>query len=174
MAKQKKPAKSSRAATKTTKKSKKKYWNILLIGSAFALVIGAMVWAPTMRNAGATEVTVYKSPTCGCCSKWIDHLRDEGFHVIEKNSNNVEQIKLEQGVKPNHVSCHTALVEGYVVEGHVPANDIKRMLQEKPKITGLAVPGMPTGSPGMESNYKDPYEVLAFVKNGKTKVFSRY
>jgi len=174
MANQKKAAKKGNTTNRPTKKSKKGYWNMLLIGGAFALVIGAMVWAPTMKNAGATEVVVYKSPTCGCCSEWIDHLRDEGFHVIEKNSNNVDQIKLEQGVKRKHASCHTALVEGYVVEGHVPASDINRMLQEKPQITGLAVPGMPMGSPGMEGNYKDPYEVLAFVKDGKTKVFSRY
>jgi hypothetical protein len=174
MAKRKKTGNKAKPAAKPRKKSKKGYWNMLLISSAFALIIGVMVWAPTMRNAGATEVTVYKSPTCGCCSKWIDHLRDEGFYVIDKNRNNVNQIKLEHGVQHKHASCHTALVEGYVVEGHVPANDIKRMLHEKPKITGLAVPGMPMGSPGMEGNYKDPYEVLAFVKGGKTKIFSRH
>jgi len=174
MAKQKKSSKKIKTANKPKKRSKKVYWNILLFGGAFALVIGAMVWAPSMRNAGATEIIVYKSPTCGCCSKWIDHLRDEGFHVTEKNSNNVDQIKREQGVKRKHTSCHTALVEGYVVEGHVPANDIKRLLQEKPKITGLAVPGMPMGSPGMEGDYEDPYEVLAFTKGGKTNIFSRY
>ena len=174
MAKHKKSSTKERATKKTRTQLKKSCWNIALFGGAFALIIGAMVWAPTMRNAGATEIVVYKSPTCGCCNKWIDHLRDEGFHVIAKNSNDVEKIKREQGVKLKHTSCHTALVEGYVIEGHVPASDIKRLLDEKPKITGLAVPGMPMGSPGMEGEYEDHYKVIAFTKGGSSKIFSKY
>ena len=86
----------------------------------------------------------------------------------------MDQIKLEHNVKKKHASCHTALVEGYVVEGHVPASDIKRLLNDKPKITGLAAPGMPMGSPGMEGEYKDPYDVVTFTKGAKTNIYSRH
>ena len=118
--------------------------------SAAVLLIGALLWLPTVNLAGAPEVTVYKSATCGCCNKWVDHLRDAGFKVTAHNRGDMNQVKQTHGVKYQHRSCHTAVVGGYVVEGHVPADDIRRLLDGRPAISGLAVTGMPMGSPGME------------------------
>ena len=119
------------------------------------------------QNVGAEIATiqVYKTPTCGCCTKWIDHLRAEGFKVEATDLPDLAELKATNGVSPALSSCHTAMVDGYVLEGHVPAEDVKRMLAEKPQIAGLAVPGMPMGSPGME--HPDPrrhehFDVVAF------------
>lgn len=121
------------------------------------------------------EITVYKSPTCGCCKKWISHLKSNGFKVTAYDVKDVRPIKQRSGVRPEQASCHTALVGGYVVEGHVPAKDIKRMLKEKPKITGLTVPGMVVGSPGMEQgSRKDSYKVMTINKSGPSKVYAEY
>ena len=117
-------------------------------------------------------VQVYKSPTCGCCSKWVDHLRDAGFRVEARNVRDVNAYKLEYGLPIELASCHTAIVDGYVVEGHVPADDVIRMLRERPDIKGIAVPGMPLGSPGMESPNPERYETLAFDAAGNTSVFA--
>ena len=149
-------------------------WSIIIIGGVLTVLMGVMLFAPSVNNANATEITVYKSPNCGCCSKWVDHLRGAGFKVTTNDRMEMNSIKLSSGVKSELRSCHTALVGGYVIEGHVPANDIKRLLQEHPDVTGLAVPGMPMGSPGMEGHYKDNYDVLTFKRNGETSVFTRY
>ena len=117
-------------------------------------------------NEASPVITVYKSPTCGCCGKWVDHLKSQGFTVDAKNRNDLDSIKRELGIHPSVQSCHTAKIGKYIVEGHVPAEDIKRMIKEKPKIDGLAVPEMPMGSPGMEGNTKDDYNVLA-IKQGE-------
>lgn len=122
----------------------------------------------------AAEVTVYKSPTCSCCKKWVSHLRDNGFDVVAKDVGNVNRIKSQLGIEPKLASCHTAIVDGYLVEGHVPAADIMRMLKQKPDIKGLTAPGMPMGSPGMEGNRKDKYEVLAIGHDGKTKTYAKH
>lgn len=121
-------------------------------------------------------VTVYKSPTCGCCEKWGDHLKQNGFKVLLQDEENVTKIKKELSVPTELTSCHTALVDGYVIEGHVPAEDVKRLLEERPDVVGLTVPGMPVGSPGMEveGGHKVAYEVLSFDASGKTDVFSRH
>ena len=119
-------------------------------------------------------ITVYKSPTCGCCTKWISHLEENGFKVEARNTNDVNQYKQEAGLKPSLASCHTAFVDGYTIEGHVPASDIKRLLAERPAVKGLTVPGMPMGSPGMEGNRKDKYDGLMFTKTGETAVFSSH
>lgn len=116
-------------------------------------------------------ITVYKSPTCGCCTKWVDHIRDAGFRVEVRDTSNVQPVKTEHGLPGHLASCHTALVDGYVVEGHVPADVIRRLLRERPEVAGIAVPGMPMGSPGMEGSYKDPYQVIAFGKDGGTSVY---
>ena len=116
-------------------------------------------------------VTVYKSPTCGCCTKWVDHIREAGFRVEVRDTPNVEPVKTEHGLPEHLASCHTALVGGYVVEGHVPADVIRRLLRERPEVAGIAVPGMPMGSPGMEGPSKDPYQVVAFGKDGGTSVY---
>lgn len=126
-----------------------------------------------MSYAAATKIEVYKSPTCKCCGKWVDHMRANGFTVETKNIGNKEARK-RAGIPPSLGSCHTSLVDGYVIEGHVPASDIKRFLSERPKAIGLAVPGMPKGSPGMESSRSNPYNVLLINKEGNLSVYSRH
>lgn len=129
--------------------------------------------APVARDS--MTVTVYKSPTCGCCSAWVDHMRASGFQVVAIDTDDVDAIKRQHGVHADHASCHTALVGGYVLEGHVPAADVRRLLAERPAVTGLAVPGMPAGSPGMEvGGMKDPYDVVAFTRDGATSVFAKH
>jgi hypothetical protein len=123
----------------------------------------------------ATEVTVYKSPTCGCCQKWVEHMKANGFTVKAIDTEDVVKHKIANGVPYELGSCHTAIVGGYTIEGHVPAGDIKRLLKGRPPVRGLAVPGMPIGSPGMEQGaHKDKYDVLTFDKQGKTSVYARH
>lgn len=126
------------------------------------------------RATGATQVQVYKSPTCGCCGMWVEHMRAAGFAVTTRDVADLDPVRTKLGVPQNLLSCHTAVVDGYLIEGHVPAAEITRMLRERPKIAGLAVPGMVPGSPGMEGARRDPYEVLAFERGGATKVYARY
>jgi hypothetical protein len=145
--------------------------------STLALGLTAVLGFSTTAVAGgaAQSIHVYKSPTCGCCGDWIDHLEENGFDVKATNSNDMGRIKAEAGLIPGLGSCHTAYVGDYVVEGHVPAEDIKRLLSEAPQATGLSVPGMPAGSPGMEmGNRKDPYKVILFNGEGQTRVFSQH
>jgi hypothetical protein len=139
------------------------------------LIAVLLVWVVVVSSSAAepTEIQVYKSPTCGCCTKWVDHLRDNGFSVTVTEMKDVTPIKLENGVPQKLASCHTAIAEGYIVEGHVPAADVRRLLTERPKISGLAVPGMPTGSPGMEGPNPVRYQVLSFGADG-THVFSEH
>lgn len=120
------------------------------------------------------EVVATKDPSCGCCEAWVKHLRDEGFRVQVVNAP-VNPVKARLGVPRELASCHTAQVGGYVIEGHVPASAIKRLLSEKPSATGLAVPGMPVGSPGMEVEGVEPatYEVVLFGPGGRT-TFARF
>jgi len=121
------------------------------------------------------EVTVYKSPSCGCCSDWVSHLRENDFHVTVESRMNVQPVKQELGVPPDLTACHTATVGGYVLEGHVPAEQVKRLLHDQPDVQGLTVPGMPVGSPGMERGSRvDPYAVHAFTLSGDTSTFARY
>ncbi|MXZ82066.1 MAG: DUF411 domain-containing protein [Gammaproteobacteria bacterium] len=120
------------------------------------------------------DVTVYKNPSCGCCGKWVEHLEHNGFQVEVVNQPDVIIHKRKLGVPQRLFSCHTAEVGGYVIEGHVPADDIKRLLVETPAYRGLAVPGMPQGSPGMETGRIDSYDVLAFGAGKPEKVFSHY
>jgi hypothetical protein len=119
---------------------------------------------------------VYKSPTCGCCSKWIDHLRQHGFTVTATDLPDMSEIKKQKKVPGTLTSCHTAIVGGYIVEGHVPAADVRRLLAERPAVAGIAVPGMPIGSPGMEVNGTKPqaYEVVSFNAGGKVGVFASH
>jgi hypothetical protein len=140
---------------------------------ASLLLVGA-VPSPASR-VPAVSVVVYKDPNCGCCVSWIEHLRKHGFEVSARDTNDVSGVKKTGRVPAQHHSCHTAFVGGYVVEGHVPAADIQKMLDEKPKIAGIAVGGMPIGSPGMEMGArKDKYDVIAFNRDGTTRVFARH
>ncbi|NIA02608.1 MAG: DUF411 domain-containing protein [Planctomycetia bacterium] len=147
-----------------------------LLGSVLFVVLAIILFQGfSTQSASAEEtITVYKSPTCGCCTKWISHLEENGFKVKAINTNDVIKLKKEAGLKPQLASCHTAFVEGYAIEGHVPASDIKRLLAERPAVKGLTVPGMPMGSPGMEGPRKDRYSVLTFDDSGKTTVFSTH
>ena len=146
----------------------------MLLAAALA---AALAGVGLVRTAGAQSVEVYKDAFCGCCSLWIEHLQKNGMSVA---AHNVEQeqlakLKATPGVGKKLASCHTAKVGGYVIEGHVPAADIQRLLKEKPDAVGLAVPGMPIGSPGMEQgDRKEPYEVLLVLKDGSTRVWARY
>ena len=119
-------------------------------------------------------ITVYKSPTCGCCTKWVSHLQESGFDVETTDLTDLRLIKSMSGIKPEQASCHTATVGGYVIEGHVPAADIKRLLAERPDARGLTVPGMPKGSPGMEAPQPDHYQVLLLGNDGSTAVFAEH
>jgi hypothetical protein len=120
----------------------------------------------------ATPITVYKTPTCGCCGKWVDHMRQHGFAPAVTDLPNLTAIKQSTGVPQNLQSCHTSTIGGYAIEGHVPADVVRQLLKEKPAIAGIAVPGMPMGSPGMEGAYKDKYNVVAFGKDGSQKVYA--
>ena len=124
--------------------------------------------------ADPPTVEVWKTATCGCCRAWVKHIEDAGFRVKVTQVEDVAPIKRQFKVPPELSSCHTALVNGYVVEGHVPAADIVRMLKERPKIKGIFVPGMPVGSPGMEGPDGDKYDVLAIDDAGKVSVFATH
>lgn len=139
--------------------------------AAFLITIGLMLGSAK----ASSSIEVYKSPTCGCCEKWVEHLKENGFTVTVHNDPQIMPIKKKQGVPEGLQSCHTAIVDGYTIEGHVPATDIKRLLTEKPKAKGLAVGGMPLGSPGMEmDDRKEPYNVILFDEAGKQTIFASH
>jgi hypothetical protein len=126
-------------------------------------------------KAGADRhLRVYKSPTCGCCAKWVQYMQANGFTATVTDMTDVTPTKVEHGVPARAYSCHTTLIGGYVIEGHVPVEDIRRLLKEKPAVAGLAAPGMPAGSPGMDMPNSPPYEVVAFDKAGKMTVFAKH
>ena len=145
-----------------------------IIKRLFLPVLFAASLTVMTTTAQATEITVYKSPTCGCCSAWVDHMKANGYTVVSKNVDDLEAIKKVLGVPDPFQSCHTAMVDGYVVEGHVPAADVTRLLAEKPKVDGIAVPGMPAGSPGMEGGAPDKYDVLLFRSDGSAAIYASY
>ena len=128
--------------------------------------------APAKTAQGAQAITVYKTATCGCCTKWIDHLKAAGFNPTVNLVETTNQSPLSKRVPEAVRSCHNATLEGYVVEGHVPADVIKKLLRERPRVEGIGVGGMPAGSPGMESSHPEPYDVMAFDSAGKLSVFA--
>lgn len=141
-------------------------------------VVGLGIYLQFFQSTASAElptVTVYKSPTCQCCTDWVQHMRDQGFEVEVESRANVNPVKKQLGLPSSLAACHTAVVDSYVVEGHVPGGDVKRLLRERPDVRGLSVPGMPVGSPGMEQgDYVEPYEVIAFSPNGDTETFATY
>lgn len=138
-------------------------------------LIASALLASSAAVQSASPVTVYKDAGCGCCAAWVDHLKANGFPIAAVHDvPNMTPHKQKLGVPERLASCHTAVVDGYTIEGHVPASEIKRLLTERPKAKGLAVPGMPHGSPGMETGRVDPYDVLLFDANGKTRVYQSY
>lgn len=140
----------------------------VLARGACALILGVAGFARVTR-AASTTIEVYRSPSCGCCGAWISHMRANGFEARVIETDDLAPIKSRLGVAEDLQSCHTALVEGYVIEGHVPAADVKRLLTERPAALGLAVPGMPLGSPGMEQgDRRERYKVILFAKTGRS------
>ena len=143
----------------------------VVAGAALLLTVGGLVLL-SVEDDGKSMV-VYRSPTCGCCQKWADYMADHGYDVEVRNVSNLSPIKRELGVPLGVSSCHTAVVDGYVIEGHVPASTVARMLREQPEIVGITVPGMPIGSPGMEGPNPVPYDVLAIDKEGASEQYER-
>lgn len=125
--------------------------------------------------SGITEMTVYRSPSCGCCGDWIEHAKKHGFQIKDIKTEEMEALKQKYNIPTELVSCHTSIIDGYVMEGHIPADDIKRFITGKPDMIGLAVPEMPIGTPGMETrDLKQPFQVLAFNNKGEVEVFKKY
>lgn len=149
-------------------------FNLLIAVVVMAGVPGFAAADGTQRKAGQ-KITVYKSPTCGCCQGWADYLVDNGFIVETINTDELSRIKKDNGLtNPKLASCHTALIDGYLVEGHVPANDIWRLISERPAVIGITAPGMPQMSPGMRSIEPKGYDVFTFDSSGQVDVYSRY
>lgn len=132
--------------------------------------------ASSAAPADAPTVLVYKAPTCGCCEGWVEHLRENGWEVTVEDRNDIDQLKDLLGIPVRLRSCHTAQIGNYLVEGHVPASDIRRLLEEQPQVVGLTAPGMPIGSPGMEVPGREPdaYDVLSFDADGRSSVFASH
>jgi len=145
---------------------------------ASALAAATLATVSVAGAAGAepsTSLTVYKSPSCGCCGGWVDHMKAAGFTVTTKDTDEMDTVKAMLGVPADMGSCHTATIDGYVVEGHVPADAVRRLLAEKPEAAGLAAPGMPMGSPGMDNGgASEPYSVMLFTRAGGAETFQRY
>ncbi|WP_028101013.1 DUF411 domain-containing protein [Pseudoduganella violaceinigra] len=137
-------------------------------------LLAAMLAIPVLAMAATPVINVYKSAACGCCEEWVRHLRANGFTVAPHNVANPSDLREKMGMPDRFGSCHTAVVDGYAIEGHVPAADIKRLLAAKPKAKGLSAPGMPLGSPGMEGPRKDAYDVFLMLPDGSAKVFQHY
>jgi hypothetical protein len=144
----------------------------MLIALTFA---GGSTQADEIKRHYGQVITVYKTPTCGCCQGWVDYLRTNGFRVETHDLDDLSAVKAQHGLTdPALMSCHTAIVDGYIVEGHVPADDIWRLLSERPAVTGISAPGMPQLSPGMNSIEPQGYDVLSFDRQGQVELFSRY
>ncbi|MEP0956736.1 DUF411 domain-containing protein [Microcoleus sp. FACHB-1515] len=141
-----------------------------LVAIAFSLAL------PAIASADAIEMTVYRDPGCRCCGGWMEHLRAEGFEPKNVPTEDMEAFKRNHGISEELSSCHTAVLDGYLIEGHVPVADIQRLLADRPQIAGIAVPGMPIGTPGMESDdgVQDAFEVVSFDEQGNSAVFSAY
>jgi hypothetical protein len=138
------------------------------------VLLAGLVLTSAALAVDLPKVEVYKSATCGCCGKWADHMRQQGFKVTTHDVADVAAERKRLGMPDGVASCHTAVVGGYLIEGHVPATDVKRLLAEKPKAVGLAVPNMPNGSPGMESPHPVPYDVLLVQSNGSVRTFASH
>lgn len=150
-----------------------KYIKIYLILLLFSMSV--VIHAKNTSNEKPVEIVVYRSSSCLCCGKWLEHIKQNNFLIKDVITDNIQAIKTNYGVLEEMASCHTAIVNGYVVEGHVPANDIKKLLKLKPDIVGIAVPAMPSGTPGMETGgKKDAYHVMSFDKENHTQVFNSY
>ena len=144
----------------------------LVLGVGFTAIIVLGFGLRPDAQSQQTEMVVYLSPTCGCCMKWVEHMEEAGFSVEPRKMRDMGSIKEQLGVPRSASSCHTAVIDGYVVEGHVPAPIVRRFIEEKPDLPGIAVPGMPIGSPGMEGPNARPYEVVTFNAQDTTGVYA--
>ncbi len=156
---------------------KKRSAQILALAAALVtitLTTAAVRSGSPVPPAKKPTITVYKDPSCGCCKNWIAYLAKHGYTVVAKDTPDMTEIKHSLGVPDKLAACHTAVVNGYLIEGHVSAEDIDRLLAQKPTIAGIAVPGMPTSSPGMDGPRTQGYQVLSFDKTGHTKVFANH
>lgn len=147
---------------------------LLIAGVSAAAATATAACAQTARPS--SDLAVYKSPTCGCCGAWVEHMTAAGFQARITEVTDPGAVRRARGIPDSLASCHTALIGGYVLEGHVPAGDVRRLLAERPDALGLAVPAMPLGSPGMEmpDGRRDPFETLLILKGGGTRVFARH
>lgn len=173
----------------------RRYWPLFLVALFAVAAAGGWWFTQAIAGSGAEQasersaqlarlaeteqdIKVYKTPWCGCCTAWVDYLEEQGFttEVVDVDQEQLNGIKMAAGMNQSLASCHTAFVDGYVVEGHVPAPDIRRLLEDRPSgVVGISVPGMPIGSPGMEQGDRmDPYDVIAFDADGNTQVYSRH
>lgn len=153
--------------------NRRDFMRMSLGAGALAAAVPMIARAVTAGGGAApVRVTVYKSSSCGCCGEWVTYMKKNRFDVKVIPMDDPSPMRREAGVPDKLASCHTALVGGYVVEGHVPADLIRKMLAEKPKIVGLSVPGMVEGPPGMNENTKKPYDVIAFDRGGRTSVYA--
>ncbi len=130
----------------------------------------------SLADDGLTkDIVVYKNPECGCCTRWVRYLEEKNYNVTIEHTRDIFEVKKRLGVPEKLAACHTAVIDGYVIEGHITHRDIKRLLLFRPEVTGIAVPGMPIGTPGMEQgNTKQPYDVISFDKKGNTGVFAKH
>ena len=168
------PITSSVQSTARPRGLSRRAWIGLVASGATAALLGERWWrSANTVDPTLTPITVYASPTCSCCHKWVAHLKENRFRVTAETAADVTPFKRKYGVPEDLWSCHTATVEGYVVEGHVPADVIQRLLRERPAVAGIAAPGMPAGSPGMEGPAKEPYEILSFTRSGETAVYAK-
>jgi hypothetical protein len=148
-----------------------------MVGLLMAGIVGRRLWAASSNLAvNPTPISVWKSSTCACCAKWVDHIQANGFAPAIHDEEEMERLKDKLGVPSGVRSCHTARLEGYLIEGHVPASDIRRLLAERPKVAGLAVPEMPSHTPGMAPPGAEPgdFDVLTFQSDGSTRIFARH
>ena len=151
-------------------------WITQALGGTLVVLTGQRAWGTALWHVAGPTLTVYKSRTCGCCQKWVEHIQARGFATVVHDEEAMDTVKDTLGVPQGVRSCHTAHVDNYLIEGHVPAEDIQRLLEERPKVLGLAVPGMPSSTPGMlEPGAKpEPYEVVSFQPDGTTRVYARH
>ena len=157
--------------------------HIKLLAIGLVTIVASLVFNPVFSPAIASplpnttlpEVTVYRDPSCHCCGRWMNHLTAEGFHLTEIEMDDLASLKQQYGVPEDQTSCHTAVMNGYVLEGHVPVAEIERLIAERPEIAGITVPGMPVGTPGMEDgDRRDSFTVFSFDKQGKIEPFQQY
>lgn len=147
---------------------------VILIGAGAIFYIINDYYNRQEAKNQLTEVVMYKNPGCQCCTKWAKYMEHHGFAVTVRPSRQMPAIKAEKGVPYQLASCHTAIIDGYVVEGHVPIQEIERLLTERPDAIGIAVPGMPQGAPGMITGKRDPYQVILFKEDGSQTVYASY